>query len=128
MCGVCVSKWGKESGMTEGGGTGKRLTLVKAELGTCAPTAMMNRIHVLGSRRKAMAWSFLKAVFLTPWRLAATRSTATARSRSVRNLAVDGRSGSTSSDTTPHATEHAPKMMKTYIHRASEPDVMCPMA
>jgi len=96
----------------------KGLTLVSAELGTCAPVAKMNRIHVLGSRRVCHNWYFLKCLFLTPCLLAATRSTAMTRSCSVRNLAVDGRSGSKMSETMPQAMLQAPKIMKTYIHLA----------
>jgi hypothetical protein len=103
------------------------LTLVNAELGTWAPTAMMNSSQVFGSSAACFTWYHLKWRFLTPWRLVATRSTAIARSRSVRNLAVEGRSGSMIKDQTPIAMETAPKMIKTYIH-LGRPVVMFPTA
>ena len=50
-----------------------------------------------------------------------------ARSLSVRNLAVEGRSGSVIREINPIAIENDPKMMKTYIH-CSSPVVMWPTA
>lgn len=88
---------------------------------------MTNRIQVFGSLSVCHIWAFLKWWFLTPCRLAATRSTATATSRRSRNRAVDGRSGMKARNTRPQTKLIAPKMRNTYIH-CGRPDVMWPMA
>lgn len=105
----------------------ERQTLVNAEFGTCAPMAIMNKSQVFGSNAACLTWYHLNWLLLTPCRLIATRSTAIALSRSVRNLAVDGRSGRKTSATTPTATENAPNIRNTYIH-LGRPVVMCPTA
>jgi hypothetical protein len=65
---------------------------------------------------------------LTPCLLAATRSTATYLSLSVKNLAVEGISGRKRRTTMPQTMLTLPKMMKTYIQRSREPVVMWPIA
>jgi hypothetical protein len=94
------------------------LTLIRVEFGIWARADMMNRILVFGSCTVCHAWYFLKWWCFTPCRFPATD-----RSPLFKNLAVDGKSGSTIRDTISRAIEHALKIMKTYFHLA-KPVVM----
>jgi hypothetical protein len=74
-----------------------RMMIVLKELttpfGMAAAKTEMNTRIALGSVRATVSWSLLKALFLMPVSLPATRLTAIKRSRCVRKRAFAGESG-----------------------------------
>ena len=87
-------------------------------LGMAAAKILTKTSHILGSLNASKAWSLRNTLFLMPVSLPATRLTAIKRSRSLRNLALEGESGRRNHSTSDHRHVVPPRMKKMSSYRS----------